>query len=149
MDGRSLLPILRNTTGEVYRDNDAVGIELGGNSFLLRGDYKLTRNSFPRGDGQWRLHNVRLDPAEVDDLSEEFPALRDELLEEYERYASRNNVMPLPVDFDIVAQVNQNIAESVVRRNALPLLVSVAILASGVFLLVRLLRRRRATSARR
>jgi len=58
MDGRSLLPLLSGEATEVYDRSDSIGIELSGNSALFKGDYKLTRNTLPFGDGEWRLHDL-------------------------------------------------------------------------------------------
>ena len=45
-------------------------IEVSGNAAVIKGDYKLTRNQLPHGDGRWRLYDLSKDPGETTDLSE-------------------------------------------------------------------------------
>lgn len=149
MDGRSLVPVLENRRKQVYGANDAVAMELSGNSFVLQGNYKLTRNTPPRGDGKWRLHNISRDPAERADLSDEMPELRRRMLSEYEDYARRNNVAALPQDFDVVAQVNRNIARRLIERNMLSVVIVIAVALMAAWLLIRQLRRRQVKPGRR
>jgi arylsulfatase/uncharacterized sulfatase len=108
MDGRSLAPLLMGEATEVYDRSEPIGLELAGNSALFKGDYKLTRNTLPYGDAKWRLHDLRRDPAETQDLSKQMPELHQELLADYERYAEAMNVVPLPKDFDVMEQIARN-----------------------------------------
>ena len=84
-DGRSLLPLLNGERTDVYAESDPVGMEVAGNSALFKGRHKLTRNTLPHGDARWRLHDIRNDPAERNDLSATSPDLRNEMLADYER----------------------------------------------------------------
>ena len=136
MDGRSLTPVLNGEADEIYDRSEPIGLELAGNSALFKGDYKLTRNTLPYGDAEWRLHDLRNDPAESQDLSKQMPALRQELLQDYEKYAESMGVVALPKDFDILAQISANAIETWVARNAFLLLVvgcSFALVAGLLF----------------
>lgn len=98
--GRSLAPLLRGEAERIYGEDEAVGLEMSGQSALFRGDYKLTRNMRPYGDGEWRLFNITLDPGETHDLAGERPDLFAELMAKYEAYEARFGVLPVPPDFD-------------------------------------------------
>tara|TARA_B110000208_G_scaffold145691_1_gene175753 strand:+ start:1393 stop:2916 length:1524 start_codon:yes stop_codon:yes gene_type:complete len=64
---RSMMPLLEGSTSAIYGDDEAIGMEVSGNSALIRGDYKLTRNTPPHGDNIWRLYNLAVDPGEIND----------------------------------------------------------------------------------
>ncbi|HEY5646779.1 MAG TPA: sulfatase-like hydrolase/transferase [Pseudomonadales bacterium] len=140
MDGHSLVPLLRGESSDVYAEAEPVGLEVAGNSALFKGRYKLTRNTLPHGDGQWRLHDLLSDPAEAVDLSESLPDLRRELLADYARYAASVGVVELPDDFDIQKQLGANIVGVLLARY-LPVLVGAGVL--GLLLLVLLVARLR------
>ncbi len=135
MDGRSLVPVLKGTADETYHDADSIGIELSGNSALFKGGYKLTRNTLPLGDGEWRLHDLKQDPAERTDLSDKMPDLRQKMLEDYQKYAAENGVVELPKDFDLAAQINSNVAGKLLETYA-PTLIGIIM---GFVVLVALL----------
>ena len=142
MDGRSLVPVLIGEASGVYDRSDPIGLELAGNSALFKGDYKLTRNTLPYGDAEWRLHDLRRDPAESQDLSRQMPALRQELLEDYKRYAEALGVVALPKDFDILNQVAVNTRNKWLARNRSPLIVIGVGLVAGTFLIFRAVARK-------
>lgn len=149
MDGHSLTRLLNGSVTEVYESSDPVGIEVAGNSALFKGNYKLTRNTLPRGDAEWRLHDLSRDPAESEDLSEQMPKLRQELLEDYERYAANVGVVPVPKDFDILNQVAINTRNKWLTRNTSTLVGAGIGLVVVAFLLFRIVAgRKRATLSR-
>ena len=144
MDGRSLVPLLTGEAEAIYDRTEPIGLELSGNSALFKGQYKLTRNALPYGDGEWRLYDLHRDPAESKDLSNQLPALHQELLEDYKRYADSVGVVALPKDFDILSQTNNNVTNRLLANNAYTL-----IAIGGVFVIVIvLLFRARARSAK-
>ncbi len=100
MSGRSLAEVLRNKAQGVYGPEDAVGMELAGNAALFRGDYKVTRNGPPFGDNTWRLFDLSVDPGETNDLSREQPELLASMIEDYEKYAEENGVLPVPAGYN-------------------------------------------------
>lgn len=148
MDGRSLLPVLENRVAQVYGPNDPIATELGGNAFLVLGDYKITRNTLPRGDGRWRLHHVATDPAERIDLSQDLPQLRAAMLAQYENYALRNGVIALPKDFDVMLQANRNGQYRLIMRNLGTIILALGCLALAIVLMVRLWKRTREKNER-
>ncbi|MDP2284720.1 MAG: arylsulfatase [Pseudohongiella sp.] len=94
--GRSLLDVLQGRAPAMYGPDDAVALEASGQSAVFKGDYKLVRNLDQYGDGIWRLHNVVVDPGETRDLSAEQPARVAQMLEDYDRFAAQNGVLPMP-----------------------------------------------------
>lgn len=142
MDGRSLLPVLSGTETAVYGENNAVGMEVAGNSALFKGRYKLTRTTRPHGDARWRLHDLLADPAERDDLLQVKRPLGDELLGDYEAFAAAAGVIPLPEHFDIQAQINVNTQARWLARNRTPLMFGAVTLLALLAGLVYVVRRR-------
>ncbi len=108
MTGRSLLPVLRGEVESVYGPEDVRAIEVSGNSALYKGDFKITRNMPPVGDGVWRLFNMSDDPGETADLSTRHPDILADLLASYADYAARMGVLEMPEGFDSAAQVGKN-----------------------------------------
>ena len=100
LQGRSLVPILRQETESIYGDDEPIVIELLGNSAVLMGDWKLIRvRSGMRGDNDWHLYNLIDDPAELHDLRNDRRDIHDRLLEAYRDYAEHNNIVPVSDDW--------------------------------------------------
>lgn len=108
MSGRSLAPLLRLETDSVYGETDAVAVEVSGNSAFIRGDYKITRNQRPFGNGTWRLYDLKADPGEVTDLSSAEPERLADMIAAYEAYADRVGVIPVPEGFNSQLQIAKN-----------------------------------------
>jgi arylsulfatase/uncharacterized sulfatase len=108
MVGRSLLPLIEGRADRVYEETDAVGTELGGHAALFQGDYKIVRNRGPLGDEEWRLYDIALDPGETTDLSGAHPMQLQRMLSQYDEYAKRNGVLPVPPGYDAQRQVAIN-----------------------------------------
>ena len=132
IDGRSLLPVLTGSAPSVYGPDDAVGIEVSGNSALYKGPWKITRNLQPWGDGQWRLFNLETDPGETEDLSAAHPAIFEQMQADYAAYAERVGVLEVPAGYNSVAQVEKNMTAAVLKR-AMPKIIAFSI--GGLILL--------------
>lgn len=128
VSGRSLRQALGGAPGPIHPAGAAIGLEVGGNAALFKGDLKLTRNSLPWGDGQWRLYDIARDPGETRDLQTEDPARFRELRADYERYAEEVGVLPLPADFDPFQQVRINALQVQLHLYRWPLLAGAALL---------------------
>jgi arylsulfatase A-like enzyme len=139
--GVSLVPLLTGAAASIRDADDAVGIEVSGNAALFRGDYKLVRNLPPLGDGRWRLYNLVRDPAEANDLAQAQPALREELLAEYQSYVNRVGVLPMPEDYNYYQQITRNSFARQFEQHGLTLALVVVLLAALAGVLVQ--RRRR------
>ena len=106
--GKSLRPVLGNTASSTHLPDAPVGLEVGGNAALFKGEYKLTKNSLPWGDGQWRLYHLASDPGETRDLRDAMPELYSTLRADYARYSASAGVIELPDDFNPHVQVKIN-----------------------------------------
>lgn len=150
MTGRSLLPVLGGKVTSAYGPDEPRAVEVSGNSALYLGDYKITRSVPPVGDGQWRLYNLARDPGETSDLSAAEPAVKARLLAEYDAYAKRVGVLPMPEGYDSRAQVNRNIAARLLGNYPwlFGLLGAILVgIVAAIWLALRRLRRRRLQSA--
>ncbi|MFT7288095.1 MAG: arylsulfatase A-like enzyme [Halieaceae bacterium] len=141
MTGRSLLPVLRAEQPSVYGANEVRAIEVSGNAALYRGDYKITRNLRPAGDGRWRLYHLAEDPGESSDLSVQRPELLSSMLTAYEAYAREMGVLAMPPGYDSRRHIASNTVNRLWLRHRSVLL---AVFGSLIILLVfwRLARRR-------
>jgi arylsulfatase A-like enzyme len=106
--GRSLKPVLNDTSDHTYGPSDAVGLEVAGNAALFKGQYKLTRNLPPYGDSIWRLYNMDKDPGETNDLSQSQASVFNTLLADYQHYAVTHGVQTMPDDYNSVQQITSN-----------------------------------------
>lgn len=100
MDGKSLTPLLQGRAERIHGPDEITGYELGGNSALFMGDYKLVRNRQPVGDSRWHLFNYVIDPGETTDLSMTMPERFAEMQAAYRDYAEKNGVLEVPDDYD-------------------------------------------------
>jgi len=108
MIGRSLVPLINGKQTRIYDPDEPIGYELGGNSALFMGDYKIVLNRGPVGDGVWYLYNIVDDPGETKDLSGRQPERFQAMLNAYNRYAKENGVLPVPKGFNAQQQVALN-----------------------------------------
>lgn len=108
ISGKNLVPLLNGTTNRVYGPDDSVGYELTGHAAFFQGDYKIVRNLPPMGDGQWRLHNIVVDPGEAEDLSEAQAERFERMLAGYAQFEKDNRVLPLPEGYSQTGQLMSN-----------------------------------------
>lgn len=94
VQGKSLWPLLSGTVQATRTESDWLGWELFGNRAIRQGDWKLLY-LLPGagGTGEWQLFNLRDDPAEMNDLSAAHPEKRQALLQCWEEYEKKNNVI--------------------------------------------------------
>ena len=141
MTGRSLMPLLGGAAPH-YGPEDAVGLEAAGNAALFRGNYKLTRNMPPYGDGQWYLYDLALDPGETRDLSAERPELFADMQAEYESFARDAGVKEIPEGYQQMAQLSKKWMEANGWYIAAVFIALLYLVAAAGRAVTRLLRRR-------
>ncbi len=143
--GRSLEPVISGATDAVYHPGDAVGFEVSGNSAILKGPWKITRNQKPHGDGKWRLYDIEQDPGETADLSGAEPDVFADMLAEYQAYSKRVGVLEVPEGYDSLKEITRNTLARQFKAYWMQLVVLLAVtlglLWGTVRLLLRLLRR--------
>jgi len=89
--GKSIIPVL-NGDGAVVHANDGMGWELFEMKAFIKTHWKLLRLPQPFGTGEWQLYDLNTDPGELHDVSADHPALKEELIKEWNDYAKRNSV---------------------------------------------------------
>lgn len=147
MDGASLRPVLTGAADRTHAEDKPVGLEVSGNAALFRGDFKITRDMPPVGDGQWRLYNLARDPGETTDLATAEPALFRQMLADYAAYEKRVGVQPLPEGYTTQKQLMNNAMAKqrgqLILSGVVLLAIVLTLVGGGVVLLRR--GRRRAT----
>jgi arylsulfatase A-like enzyme len=111
--GREVEPIigadfsgfLAGSPTSVHDEFDAIGYELGGNSALFKGDYKIVINRTGQSETTWHLFNIRTDPGEARDLAQKQPGLLGEMIADYEIYVQDNNVLPMPESYSRTGRI--------------------------------------------
>jgi arylsulfatase/uncharacterized sulfatase len=144
--GRSVLPMLSGASETTYADNESFAIEVSGNAGLYRGKWKITRNTPPLGDGQWRLYDISVDPGETTDLSGANPELFEEMLAEYRSYADKVGVLELGPDDNAIKILADNLTAKAIEKYwpyALGMILVLIIFLFFVFKLGAILLRRR------
>jgi arylsulfatase len=92
--GKSMWPLLAGHAPAIRTETDWLGWELFGNRAIRQGDWKLLYlMKRAGGTGDWELFNLREDPAELHDLSAQYPDKRNALLKLWDEYVKRNGVI--------------------------------------------------------
>jgi len=77
---------------------DDVGYELFGLKAYIAGDWKILWMPEPFGKGEWELFDLKQDPAEMNDLSEQHPDRLEEMIGRWEQYKKDNGVLDISYD---------------------------------------------------
>lgn len=138
--GRSAKPVLTGQVTSAYGEDDSFAFEVSGNAALYRGQWKLARISPPRGDSQWRLYDLSVDPGETTDLSAENPELFQDMLAEYASYADDVGVFEVGPDDYAMKQLFMNVATKAAYKYWPYALSMIAVLLLGLYIVFRALR---------
>lgn len=92
--GKSMTAILEDETAEIHGENFAMGSELFGNKALRQGDWKVVFTPSRVSQSKWQLFNVKKDPSELNDLSEQEPERFATMLALFEQFEKDNGVAP-------------------------------------------------------
>lgn len=76
-----------------HEGRSGFGTEMFGGRAYRQGDWKITWMHKPYGTNDWQLFNLASDPAELNDLSGEYPDVRAALIARFQAYAVANNVV--------------------------------------------------------
>ncbi|MBP6298904.1 MAG: arylsulfatase [Arenimonas sp.] len=93
LQGKTLTPILSNTSDAVRSSDDWTGWQLFGNRAIRQDDWKLMWMCEPFGTSQWQLYNLKDDPGETIDLASKHPDIRKQLEKHWDEYVKTNNVI--------------------------------------------------------
>jgi len=114
--GRSVLQMLSGASDTTYADDEHFAFEVSGNAALYRGRWKITRNTPPRGDSQWRLYDLSVDPGETTDVSADNPELFEDMLAEYKSYAEEVGVFDVGPDDYAVKILNGKLINNSIHK---------------------------------
>jgi arylsulfatase len=98
MQGKSVLDLWKGQTNVPYVGADQVGYELFGMKAFFSGDWKILRMPVPFGTGEWELFNLKIDPAEMNDLSDRDPERVASMVAMWEQYKKDNGVLDISLD---------------------------------------------------
>ena len=82
-----------------------MGYELFEMKAYIQGDWKVLRMPQPFGNDQWGLYNLKEDPGELYDVSDQYPEKKAELIASYEEYVLRNEVFDHNGHFDSLYRI--------------------------------------------
>lgn len=91
ISGKSALPFLQGKSKSIHA-NEALGWEVYGSRALIKDEWKAVRIYPPEGSGEWELFNLKTDPTETTNLADDFSAVLDELIGDWDQYANDNGV---------------------------------------------------------
>jgi len=98
MQGQSVLDFFSGEDETPYAGAEQVGYELFGLRAYIDGNWKILWMPPPFASGEWELYDLAKDPAEMKDLSSEYPEKVDELVEKWEQYKKDNVVLDVSLD---------------------------------------------------
>ena len=87
-DGKEVKPIvgsgfsrfLAGNSVQIHYASESIGYELGGNSALFGGDYKIVISPAGQNETEWQLFNIKSNPGETKDLATDQVDLLAEML---------------------------------------------------------------------
>ena len=85
--GRSMTNVLIGKSAFIYDNDTAVSWEMLGFRAVRKGDFKLVWLPVPFGNDDWQLYDLAKDPAEMNDLSQKQPKLREEMIGIWKQYS--------------------------------------------------------------
>ena len=94
--GRSMMNVINGKSNFVHDNDTAVSWEMLGFRAVRKGDYKLVWLPSPFGNDDWQLYDLAKDPAELNDLSEQRPELRQQMIGIWEQYSKEVGVVLPP-----------------------------------------------------
>lgn len=98
MQGASVLDLFAGEAEIPPAEVGQVGYELFGLKAYYVGDWKILWMPPPFGPGEWELFNLREDPAEMNDLSGEYPEKLAEMVALWGDYKEDNGVLDISLD---------------------------------------------------
>lgn len=91
--GKSILPVLNGKSQVIHSESEGIGFELFERKAYIKGKWKILRLAPPFGKGEWQLYDLEKDPGEINDLSQQFPAIKKSLINDWMLYVKANDVV--------------------------------------------------------
>ena len=104
LQGTSVLDLFAGGVETTSAESSQVGYELFGLKAFFVGDWKILWMPPPFGPGEWELFNLKDDPAEMNDLSREYPERLAEMIAFWEDYRDKNGVLDIALDLAEMVQ---------------------------------------------
>ena len=98
MQGQSVLNLWEGKVQSPYLGANNVGYEMFGLKAYFMGDWKILWMPKPFGPGEWELFNLKKDPAELNNLSQQHPDKLKDMVGRWEQYKKNNNVLDISLD---------------------------------------------------
>ena len=95
MQGSSVADFISGNVKIPYSGASQVGYELFGMKAFFDGDWKILWMPPPFGAGGWQLYNLREDPGEIVDLSDQHPERLVKMIAQWEQYKEENGVLDI------------------------------------------------------
>ncbi|MCA9215091.1 MAG: arylsulfatase [Planctomycetales bacterium] len=95
LEGRSMMPLLTGKRSTIHPKNHGMGWELFGRGAYRLGPWKIVSVEQPFGKGQFELFDLRHDLGEANDLSDKRPDVMSVMLQRWNEYAKRVNVVSI------------------------------------------------------
>jgi arylsulfatase len=95
MQGSSVADFISGNVKTPYSGAGQVGYELFGMKAFFDGDWKILWMPPPFGTGDWQLYNLREDPGEIVDLSDQHSEWLVKMIAQWERYKEENGVLDI------------------------------------------------------
>ena len=105
--GKSMLPHIKNNPVPIYRSNEGVGLEAAASSAYFLGDFKIVKNNTPLGEKQWKMYNLKIDPAETANIAAQNPLMFQILLSKYELFGKEVGVQAMPKGYNAQKEVGK------------------------------------------
>lgn len=98
LQGQSVLDYFSGEAETPYDGAAHVGYELFGLKAFFDGDWKILSMPPPFASGEWELYNLAEDPAEINNLSGEYPDRVEAMIKSWEQYKEDNSVLDAALD---------------------------------------------------
>jgi len=98
MQGQSVLGFIAGEAITPYAGAAQVGYELFGLKGYFDGDWKILMMPPPFASGEWELYKIADDPAELNNLSSEYPEKVEDMVKKWEQYKDNNAVLDVSLD---------------------------------------------------
>lgn len=106
--GKSWVQYLTANSEEVHLEETVTGWELFGQQAIRRGPFKALYIPKPFGTAEWMLFDIKKDPGETRDLSQQNPELLQELLNHWAEYVAETGLIEFGSDFYYSEQTEDN-----------------------------------------
>jgi arylsulfatase len=93
MPGKSILPALQGDVAEVHSSEETWVLEHNHHVLVRRGEWKLVNLNFDWKEEAFVLYNLKADPTESINVSDKYPDIYRELLEEWQSFKGRYKVV--------------------------------------------------------